>query len=371
MSNNMQQYQDPSNMPAPYSPADSANLIADPAAFNQMHSFAQAMAQSQSMIPEHMRGNVGDCMAITMQAMQWGMNPFAVAQKTFVIGNKGILGYEAQLINAVITTNAPITGRLNFEWFGSWEVILGRHEKVDAKSGNKEKVSGNWDLKDEAGLGIRVWATIVGESEPRELTLLLAQASPRNSPLWGTDPKQQIAYLAIKRWARLYCPDVIMGVYSKDELRDRSASLRNVTPTKNKGAASLLNRVTKPIPEEDDAALAGVFLNPDDLLATIKEISQPKQVEAIKKELEKIATGKGLKIDPKDLVSLEAELEKAAKPLREEYKCIDGQISKAKTVEDIQRLREVVKDKASGYSDNGKKLNDKINARLEQIGKFL
>lgn len=36
----------------------------------------------------------------------------------------------------------------------------------------------------------------------------------------GVRPKQQLAYLAVKRWARLYAPDVILGVYSADELDD-------------------------------------------------------------------------------------------------------------------------------------------------------
>jgi len=363
---NLQQYRDQNNTPAPYTPADSSSLIIDMEKFAQMERFAMSMAQSQSMIPKHMQGNVGDCMAVTMQALQWGMNPFAVAQKTFVIS--GVMGYEAQLINAVITTNAPITGRLEFDWFGPWENILGQHENVEAKNGKKTKISGKWAEADEAGLGIKVWATIVGESKPRVLTLLLAQASPRNSPLWGTDPKQQIAYLAIKRWARLYCPDVIMGVYSPDELRDRSVSPRDVTPrTKNKGAAGLLNRITKPIPDEEDAELTGVFLNPDDLLATIKAITLPKQVAAIKQELDAIEEGDGLKIDPKDLSILKAELEKSEKPLRAEYKSLVANIQKANIGDDIDRMREIVNDKASDYPDNGARLHAEIDKRLQQL----
>lgn len=74
-----------------------------------------------------------------------------------------------------------------------------------------------WQLSDEDGLGIKVWATLKGESEPRVLSLLLAQARTRNSTLWADDPKQQLAYLAQKRWARLYASDVILGVYTPDE----------------------------------------------------------------------------------------------------------------------------------------------------------
>lgn len=38
--------------------------------------------------------------------------------------------------------------------------------------------------------------------EPRELTISMAQAGVRNSPLWEQDPRQQLAYLCVKRWAR-------------------------------------------------------------------------------------------------------------------------------------------------------------------------
>ncbi|WP_443201058.1 recombinase RecT [Pseudomonas sp. 39167] len=76
----------------------------------------------------------------------------------------------------------------------------------------------NWNINDEKGLGVHVWATFVGEDSPRELTTWMTQARTRNSTLWADDPKQQIAYLALKKWARLYCPDVILSVYTRDEL---------------------------------------------------------------------------------------------------------------------------------------------------------
>ncbi|MDF3623268.1 recombinase RecT, partial [Enterobacter hormaechei] len=86
-----------------------------------------------------------------------------------------------------------------------------------------------WTLADEAGIGIIIRATLKGEDQPRELDLLLAQARTRNSTLWADDPRQQLAYLAVKRWARLFCPDVILGVYTPDELDDRREE-REVNP---------------------------------------------------------------------------------------------------------------------------------------------
>lgn len=199
-------------------------LVLDPAAMQSMMGLADIMSKAVATVPAHFRGKPGDCLAVVMQAMQWGMNPYAIAQKTHLVS--GTLGYEAQLVNAVIISRAPVKSRLHFEWFGDWSEIVGRF--VERESKNKKDDDGNpqkyrapaWDIKDEAGLGVRVSATLRGESEPRVLELLLTQARTRNSSLWVDDPKQQLAYLATKKWSRLYCPDVIMGVYTPDEMDD-------------------------------------------------------------------------------------------------------------------------------------------------------
>ncbi|WP_244609835.1 recombinase RecT, partial [Escherichia coli] len=45
-----------------------------------------------------------------------------------------------------------------------------------------------------------------------------------------SNPKQQIAYLALKYWARLYCPAVVLGVYTPDEIEQRTEKEINPTP---------------------------------------------------------------------------------------------------------------------------------------------
>lgn len=183
----------------------------------KMLKFSQMMATSKITIPKHLQGNAGDCFAIVMQAMQWGMNPFAVAQKTHLVN--GVLGYEAQLVNAVINSRAPITTRLNYEWFGDWS-------KVNGKTSNADDV------------GVIVSATMKGETEPRVLSVSMAQVgNVRNSPLWVNDPRQQLAYLATKRWSRLYCPDVILGVYTADEFEDTEPKDVTPQPTTSKTAS--------------------------------------------------------------------------------------------------------------------------------------
>lgn len=205
-------------------------LVLDQNSMDSMYRLAEIMAKGRSTVPDHLKNNAGDCMAIVMQAVSWQMNPFAVAQKTHVVN--GILGYEAQLVNAVIQSSGVTKDRFNYEWYGPWEKIIGKSKVIDkpavGKYGDKDYKKAtqyrmpDYDMNDETGLGVRVSATLKGESEPRVLDLLLVQASVRNSPLWATDPKQQLAYLGVKRWIRLYAPDVILGVYSPDELEESS-----------------------------------------------------------------------------------------------------------------------------------------------------
>lgn len=121
--------------------------VFSPQSLAAIQTFSQVMASGMATVPEHLRGNPSDCMAITMQAMQWQMNPYAVAQKTFVVN--GVLGYEAQLVNAVISTRGPLTGRIEYDWFGPWEKIIGKFEIRKNDKGKEYRVPG-WKLAEVA-----------------------------------------------------------------------------------------------------------------------------------------------------------------------------------------------------------------------------
>lgn len=202
------------------------NIMFNERIYNAIERMSRVMAGGSCTIPNHLRGKTEDCFAIICQALRWGFDPYAVAQKTFLIS--GTLGYESQLIISVINARAPIVDRINYEWFGPWENVVGKFVTKTGKSGSEYQAPG-WKFDDEKGCGVRVFATMKGEEEPRVLELLLSQASVRNSTLWASDPKQQLAYLAAKRWARLHAPEAVLGLYSPDELEDRE-SLKDVTP---------------------------------------------------------------------------------------------------------------------------------------------
>lgn len=218
---------------------------------NQLMRFAEAMAKGGATVPRHLAGNIADCMAVTMQAAQWGMNPFAVAQKTHVVN--GTLGYEAQLVNAVVSSSNLLTTRLNQRWEGDWSKVNGKSDKSP-------------------GLTVTVWATLRGEAEPRELTISMAQAGVRNSPLWEQDPRQQLAYLCVKRWARLNAPDVLLGVYTPDELQETAPRVeRDVTPPTSTAAGmnTLIN--AKPDRKQEDQPKKSDDRDPEEILAAFSD----------------------------------------------------------------------------------------------------
>ncbi|EBC9695730.1 TPA: recombinase RecT [Citrobacter freundii] len=209
-----------------------AAAIFSPEGMDRLVRFATLMADSKATVPQHLAGKPADCLAVTMQAAQWGMNPFAVAQKTHVVN--GTLGYEAQLVNAVVSSSNLLSTRLNYRWDGDWSKVNGKSDKSPS-------------------LTVTVSAVLKGEAEPRELTISMAQAGVRNSPLWEQDPRQQLAYLCVKRWARLHAPDVLLGVYTPDELQEATPRVeRDITPpaATAQGMNSLIN--SKPEQKQED-----------------------------------------------------------------------------------------------------------------------
>lgn len=223
-----------------------AAAIFSPEGLNQLVRFAELMSQSKATVPKHLEGKPADCLAVTMQAAQWGMNPFAVAQKTHVVN--GTLGYEAQLVNAVVSSSSLLATRLNYRWSGDWSNVNGKTDKSP-------------------NLTVTVSAVLKGEAEPRELTISMAQAGVRNSPLWEQDPRQQLAYLCTKRWARLHAPDVLLGVYTPDELQETAPRVeRDITPqtTTAAGMNSLIN--AKPAKKHDEQTRKADSRDPEEML---------------------------------------------------------------------------------------------------------
>jgi len=161
----------------------------------QVMEFAKMMSTAGQAIQPYLRENPGACLAVTVQAVEWGMSPFAVANKVYFVNDR--IGYESQLVHALVETRAPL-------------------ERLP--SGDKRRLNVRY-----VGEGPEMYAVVYGilrgEDEPREYeTPRIKDIKVKNSPLWTSDPKQQLFYYASRGWARRFVPDILLGIYTPDEI---------------------------------------------------------------------------------------------------------------------------------------------------------
>lgn len=255
------------------------DLIVNETTMISIDNLAKSMSKCHSMIPEIYHNNVQMCTAIIIQATQWGMNPYGVASKTHVI--KGNFAYEAQLINAVICNNSSIDGRFHFDYFGNWDKIAEKKPVFKMVNGKNRTVRG-WSDFEEKGLAVRVGAKISGEDK---ITwgnkVFLSMVSIRNSGLWVTKPDQQLSYLAIKYWARLYAPSAMLGIYDKEETQEFTGESVEVeiNPDFNKrNDIDRLNQIVSEAPKKEEKEIQiqdddDNFLDEDVVDLSIEEVA--------------------------------------------------------------------------------------------------
>jgi hypothetical protein len=172
----------------------------------QLVDLAKYMSTSNWAVRKELRNNVGACIAIIDLATRWGFSHWQLARVCYVVND--ILCFESQVIHAVIEKFAPLKYRLRPTYEGE-----GAHRKV--------KIVGH----------------MKGELEPLEYeSPEIGGISPKNSPLWKTDPDQQLFYLASQRWCKRYCPDVLLGIHDVDQVDSPSIApigfenAKDVTP---------------------------------------------------------------------------------------------------------------------------------------------
>lgn len=159
--------------------------------------FAKMMATAGPAIRPVFRNNPGACLRVAIQANHFGFEPFSFASKCYFVNDE--LSYEAQLIHAIILARAGFVKRPTLSYSGSGE---GRKCKVIL---HLPEPDGDKDYESPALKDIKV-----------------------KSPLWTSDPDQQLAYYSIRAAARRHIPDVILGMYDPEELAASQA--RDVNP---------------------------------------------------------------------------------------------------------------------------------------------
>jgi len=174
-------------LPGAFNPDDAVTLYMDVAVFAQLQRIARLMC-SAGLVPAHLRGDdkISDCVLVVAQAFRWRMDPFAIAQHTFV--SSGKLGYEGKLIAAVVNTHSSVTQRLDYAYSGEGQdrkvVVFGR-----LRGEEKDRtVDGR----------VRDWAT--------------------TNEQWKKNPDQMLAYRGAREWARRHVPEAVLGVLADEEV---------------------------------------------------------------------------------------------------------------------------------------------------------
>jgi hypothetical protein len=180
---------------------------------------AKMLAVGNFAIPKQFRGNPGACFAMIMQAAEWDMSPLQVINKSYVVNDR--VAFESQLVQAVILRRAPLKDGVN------------AHFNIEFKGEGEQRTC-------RVSVALRNGDVVDYTSPPR------GRITTQNSPLWKSDPDQQLFYYSARALCRRHFPHVLMGIYSKDEIDDQPAigpdRARDVTP---KTIAEKLDALTK------------------------------------------------------------------------------------------------------------------------------
>jgi hypothetical protein len=177
----------------------------DVAKFQQLQRVANVFASSD-LVPNHYKNNIANCFLALQLAMRLNMDPFAFMQNTYML--QGKIGIEGKLVIALINSRGNFNGNLNFEWSGVGDT---RECKAFAKTKKGMEVSRSISYADAKKAG---W-------------------TERNKGAWGSYPDQMLAYRAAAWFARLYCPEVLLGMQTKEELEDVSINIVDNAQTSN------------------------------------------------------------------------------------------------------------------------------------------
>lgn len=185
-----------------FSTGSQGGALMQPRNGKELMDMANMMSASGQMVRDFYRGNPGDCAALIMICQPYGFNPFMVSWKTYKASKNADapVSFEGQLVNAMVNQSAPVRGRLRYKYDGEGPTRTCTVVGIDRETG-EEIIYTSPQLKD---------------------------IPVKNSPLWKGDPDQQLGYYSARSWARRHFPELLLGVYTREEIEE--APIRDVTP---------------------------------------------------------------------------------------------------------------------------------------------
>lgn len=169
-----------------------ANLL-DTARFEHLWRLARTFADS-TLVPEHYRKQPANVFIGLQMALRLNIDPFQMLQKLYVVHGKP--GIEAQMVIGLVNSRGPFTGPI--QW------------KMKGEGDNKECTA---------------YATHKQTGEVCEVTVTMKMVKAEGwygkaGSKWQSMPDMMFRYRSATFLARLYCPEVIMGMATAEELAD-------------------------------------------------------------------------------------------------------------------------------------------------------
>lgn len=193
--------------------AATGNVWQNEEQFNHMLRVATMLSKS-SLVPQNYQGKPQDCFIATEMAARMNISPIFVMQNLYIV--KGKPSWSGQACMAMIANN-------------------GKHCDV------KPVYTGEIGTDNR---GCYITATRISDGETVNGTEVTIQTAKRegwyNKPdkfgnetsKWPTMPEQMLAYRAAAFFARVHCPEALMGLHTDDEIND-------ITVPRKNGAAEL------------------------------------------------------------------------------------------------------------------------------------
>lgn len=171
------------------------NVFSDAQNFETALRMADCLSKS-TVVPKDYQNNTGNCMIAIEMASRINTSPIMVMQNLYIVNGRP--AWSSQWIIAMINSSRRYKTELQFTF------------------GNAEE---------DGGLSCQAWAEdyaghkVVGP----KITMNMANSEgwvSKNGSKWKTMPQVMIQYRAASFFGRMNCPDMIMGIYSKDEVTD-------------------------------------------------------------------------------------------------------------------------------------------------------
>lgn len=194
--------------------------------FKMAWQMAQALASS-SIVPQNFQKNPSNCLIAIEQANRLNMSPFLVMQNLYVI--QGRPSWSSQWIIAAVNNS------------GKFDIELQFDEKKD---------------KDGKPFSCQCWTMQGGRRiEGITIDMDLARAegwTSKNGSKWRTMPQVMLRYRAASFFARMNCPEVILGLYSREEAEEiaYAEGPRGIRAEAEQAIASGANAEEFVVPEE-------------------------------------------------------------------------------------------------------------------------